>query len=143
MLHRIALALYSNHAQPSAVKQLNSSNMKNLIDLARSFVNTDTAAVRDDVQRLGSVKAAADYSADMSAGQPDWEALDSDEGREALVAAIADLEPEHPLTGKRVEAGSGEGHDTGLVSSVLDNIATVNWDSLVTTKIEVTELRPL
>jgi hypothetical protein len=65
--------------------------MKNLQDIANSFVNTDTAAIRDDVQRLGSIQAAADYSANMSAGQPDWEALDSEEGRAALVVAISQL----------------------------------------------------
>lgn len=63
----------------------------NLADLADSFVGTDTAAIRDDVKRLGSIEAAADYSAGMSAGQPDWEVLDSDEGRKALVKAIARL----------------------------------------------------
>lgn len=61
----------------------------NLADLADSFVGTDTAAIRDDVRRLGSIEAAADYSADMSAGQPEWESLDSDEGREALRQSIA------------------------------------------------------
>jgi hypothetical protein len=49
--------------------------MKSLIDLAHSFVDTDTAAICDDVQRLGGVEAAADYSADIASGQPDWEAL--------------------------------------------------------------------
>lgn len=63
----------------------------NLSDLAESFVGTDTAAIRDDVKRLGSIEAAADYSADMACGQPDWEALDSDEGRAALEQAIARL----------------------------------------------------
>lgn len=117
--------------------------MNSLINLARSFVSTDPTAVRDDVTRLGSVKAAANYSADMSAGQSDWEALNSDEGREALMVVIADMEPEHPLTGKRVEAGEGDGYDTGIVSAVVDGIATVNWDTQVTTKLEIAELRPL
>ncbi len=65
--------------------------MKNLQDLANSFVNTDTAAVREDLKRLGSIEAAADYSANMSAGQPDWEVLDSEDGRAALVVAIRQL----------------------------------------------------
>lgn len=56
--------------------------------LARSYVHTDTAAIRQDVARLGSVEAAAAYSADMAIGQPDWEPLATDEGRAALVAAI-------------------------------------------------------
>lgn len=59
--------------------------------LADSFVNTDTHAIRKDVTRLGSVSAAADYSADIAAGQPDWEALDSDEGRKALEQSIGEL----------------------------------------------------
>ena len=61
----------------------------NLKELARSFVATDIAAIRADVIRLGSIDAAAAYSADMAVGQPHWEALDSDEGRAALRAAIA------------------------------------------------------
>lgn len=63
----------------------------NITDLAESFVGTDTNAIRGDVRRLGSVKAAADYSADLSSGQPDWESLDSDEGRAALEQAIENL----------------------------------------------------
>lgn len=65
--------------------------MNNLQELANSFVSTDTSAIREDVERLGSIEEAADYSADMSSGQPDWEALDSDEGRAALVIAISQL----------------------------------------------------
>jgi hypothetical protein len=66
-------------------------DMKTLQELANSFISTDTSAILDDVERLGSIENAADYSADMSAGQPDWEALDSDEGRAALVVAISQL----------------------------------------------------
>lgn len=63
----------------------------NLGELAASFVNTDTSAIRGDVTRLGSIESAADYSASMSAGQPDWEALDSEAGRKALETAIRSL----------------------------------------------------
>lgn len=60
----------------------------NLNDLADAFISTDTAAIRDDVSRLGSVRAAAAYCSAMAAGQPDYAALDSDAGRKALRVAI-------------------------------------------------------
>jgi hypothetical protein len=65
--------------------------MKNIKELADSWVNTDTAAIRQDVERLGSVAAAAQYSAEMSVGQPDWEALSTEDGRAALVSAISNI----------------------------------------------------
>jgi hypothetical protein len=65
-------------------------NINNLKSLADSFVETDSYASRADVDRLG-LAGAADYQADMAAGQPDWEALDTDAGRRALRAALKDL----------------------------------------------------
>lgn len=66
--------------------------MKNNINtIAECFVATDTAAIRDDVRRLGGIEAAAEYSADMASCQPEWEALASDDGQVALAAAIRDL----------------------------------------------------
>lgn len=65
--------------------------MNNIQALADSFVNTDTAAIRDDVTRLGGVEAAAEYCASMASGQPDWEPLASDEGRAALCRAIRNI----------------------------------------------------
>lgn len=62
-----------------------------LKDLAESWVATDTDGVRKDVARLGSVRAAAEYSSEMSIGQPDWEELATEEGVKALEAAIADI----------------------------------------------------
>ena len=63
----------------------------NMKELARSFVLTDPYSVKGDVARLGGISQAADYCADMACGQPSWEALNSQEGREALAAAITDL----------------------------------------------------
>lgn len=59
-----------------------------LSPLADAFCSTDTCAIRSDVERLGSIEEAANYCADMAAGQPDYEPLDSDDGRQALAKAI-------------------------------------------------------
>lgn len=67
------------------------NNTTELQELARSWVNTDPAAIRKDVARLGGVAAAAEYSADMSIGQPQWEPLSTEDGRAALVIAITDI----------------------------------------------------
>jgi hypothetical protein len=59
--------------------------------LAKSVVNTDTGSIRDDVARLGGIRQAAEYSADISIGQPDWEALATPDGINALEVAIKSL----------------------------------------------------
>lgn len=65
-----------------------STTSTDLSALADAFCSTDTHAICADVERLGGIEEAADYCADMAAGQPDYEALDSDDGREALAESI-------------------------------------------------------
>lgn len=102
----------------------------NIIEaLAKSFVETDPSAIRDDVSRLSSIREAADYSASMAAGQPDWEALDSQEGRVFLGRAITDA-----VVGQKVTSGDGEDTDTGRVDGIEAATATVSWNSGVVTK---------
>jgi sRNA-binding protein len=45
--------------------------------------------------------------------------------------------------GDRVEAGTGEDHDTGVVHEIKDSEARVGWDSGVETMISVSRLTVL
>lgn len=116
----------------------NEIHQNELSKLADSFASTDTFAIKQDVCRLGSIRAAAEYSSKMAIGQPDWESLSSDEGVAALELAIRDI-----VLGMRVEAGEGEDHDTGIINTVDGENVTVNWDSLVRTPASFRDLRPL
>ena len=113
--------------------------MKNeLNNLAYSFVNTDSFAIKKDVCRLGSIRAAAEYSSEMAIGQPTWEELSTEDGVAALEVAIRDI-----VLGMRVKAGEDDDLDTGIINSTDGENVTVNWDSLVTTRASFRNLTPL
>lgn len=62
-------------------------------------------------------------------------------GREIFDGEFVDALPDI-MIGMRVEAGTGEDHDTGRVDKIEDGKATVSWDSLIVTTVPVSFLSP-